>query len=65
MISHETIETFTKTTVDALTRRGLRRDGWIDTPEASKDSFRQAVREAFKVIGVKVEGDKTDDEMKF
>jgi hypothetical protein len=56
MISKDTVETFTKTTVDELARRGMRRDGWQHCPEASKDAYRQAVREAFKVIGVKVEG---------
>jgi hypothetical protein len=56
MITHEIIETFTKTTVDALARRGVRRDGWQDMAEVSRDAYRKSVVEAFKAIGVKVEG---------
>ena len=62
MISRETIETFAKTTVDALARRGVRRDDWKDSPDAIKAAHREAVTEAFKTIGVKVEG---DGEVKF
>lgn len=57
MISRETVETFTKTQNDALVREGVRSTSWTSTGARHQDSYRRSVVEAFKAIGVKVEGD--------
>jgi hypothetical protein len=55
MISRETVEQFAKTQNDALVREGVRSTHWERCSQ--QDAYLRSVREAFRSIGVKVEGD--------
>lgn len=63
MISKETVEEFTKVQHDALVRSKVRNSPWDYQTPRVQDAYRRSNVEAFKAIGVKVEGD--SEEVRF
>lgn len=57
MVSNEMIEIVAKTMMDELAKRGIRSQNWGSANDRNRQAYREAAREAFKALGVKVEGD--------